>query len=539
MKKLITFLVCFISITANAFERDSLIRELDQKVKDRQFYMNIKESRIDSLRRLLTPELSLEEQYLINNEIYKEYNTYRCDSAMRYVFINIKLADKMNNPKYKDQTTINLSMLLSTSGLYLESINNLKKINRQRLDKDLLYEYYTISEWMYYTAGEYSNDSLYTPRYNKLEGYYRDSAFSVLTPGTMDYEYYCGKKLMYEGQYAQALDIFNDLYQKVAVNTRLYAIITFNIANMYHKFGNEDMYEKFLILASISDQVCPLKENLAMQQLSLYLFQNKPYDLERAYRYIQCSMEDARFYNNRLRIVQISEKMPIIVKAYQEKSEQEKSKITFALIIITILSLATVCLLIYVYKQINVLKKNRKKMNILNNKLQELNTKLNDSNHIKEEYVGLFIDLCSSYIDKLDKYRESVKRKLITNQIDELFKMVNSTRTIESEIDDFLKSFDNAFLKLFPSFINDVNNLLKPEEQILPKSPKGLNRELRILALIRLGIDDSSRIALFLRYSPQTIYNNRTRLKKKAKNKDNFEMEVMNIGNYAIDIAKS
>ena len=275
MKKLITFLVCFISITANAFERDSLIRELDQKVKDRQFYMNIKESRIDSLRKLLTPELSLEEQYLINNEIYKEYNTYRCDSAMRYVFINIELADKMNNPKYKDQTTINLSMLLSTSGLYLESINNLKKINRQRLDKDLLYEYYTISEWMYYTAGEYSNDSLYTPRYNKLEGYYRDSAFSVLTPGTIDYEYYCGKKLMYEGQYAQALDIFNDLYQKVAVNTRLYAIITFNIANMYHKFGTEDMYEKFLILASISDQVCPLKENLAMQQLSLYLFQNK------------------------------------------------------------------------------------------------------------------------------------------------------------------------------------------------------------------------------------------------------------------------
>lgn len=267
-----------------------------------------------------------------------------------------------------------------------------------------------------------------------------------------------------------------------------------------------------------------------MQDLSLYLFRNKPDDLDRAYRYIQCSMEDAHFYNNRLRIVQISEKLPIIVQAFQEKSEKEKSRITFALVIITILSVCTIALLGYVYKQMKLVKRSRHELQTLNDTLNRLNTKLNEANHTKEEYVGLFIDLCSSYIDKLDKYRERVKRKLMTKQVDDLYKMVNSTRHIETELEDFFHSFDNAFLKLFPTFIEDFNRLLSENEGIWPKKGELLNRELRIFALIRLGINDSSRIASFLRYSPQTIYNNRTKVRNKARNRECFEKDILGIG---------
>lgn len=498
--------------------------------------MALKEARIDSLRNQLNRQLSDEERYLINYEIYKEYNTYRSDSAMRYVHYNAELADRMNNAKYRDLATINLSMLLSTMGMYLESIQNLEKINRSQLDSTLLYEYYSVAEWTYHTAGEYSNDSLYAPCYYQLEGIYRDSVYSVTTPGSIDHEYYKGKSLMLSGQYAAALNLFTGLYKKLAVDTRLYAIITFNIATIYQRFGNEKMYEEFLILAAISDQVCPLKENLAMQELALYLFQNKPGDLERAYTYIQLSMEDARFYNNRLRTVQISDKMPIIVKAFQEKSEKEKMKLAVALIAITVLSLATIGLLLYVYKQMRAVKKGRQELTNMNRELNELNLKLNASNHTKEEYVGLFIDLCSSYIDKLDKYRETVKRKLIASQIDDLYRMVNSTRAIEMEIDDFFESFDSAFLKLFPTFIDDFNNLLLPNEHIVTKKRNTLNRDLRIFALIRLGINDSSRIASFLRYSPQTVYNNRTKVKNKAKSRETFESDVVKIGDYEFNL---
>lgn len=534
MNRLVLFLLAHLFLVAavKSNERDVLLRELDQKVRDRPYYMGLKEACIDSLRSLLNGQLSDEERYLINYEIYKEYNTYRSDPAMYYVHYNAELAVKMNDTKYKDLATINLSMLLSTTGLYHESIRNLGKIERSQLDSALLYEYYSVAEWTYHTAGEYSNDSLYAPAYYRLEGAYRDSVYSVTTPGSVEHEYYKGKTLMLDGRYAEALNIFTGLYKKLAINTRLYAIVTFSIATIYQRFGNEKMYEEFLILAAISDQVCPLKENFAMQELSLYLFQNKPGDLERAYTYIQLSMEDARFYNNRLRMVQISDKMPIIVKAYQEKSENEKMKLAIALIAITVLSLATISLLLYVYKQMQAVKKGRQDLTNMNHKLNELNLKLNASNHTKEEYVGLFIDLCSSYIDKLDKYRETVKRKMVANQIDDLYRMVNSTRAIEMEIDDFFESFDGTFLKLFPTFIDEFNDLLLPDEQIITRKKNTLNRDLRIFALIRLGINDSSRIASFLRYSPQTVYNNRTKVKNKAKNRNTFENDIVKIGDY-------
>lgn len=141
------------------------------------------------------------------------------------------------------------------------------------------------------------------------------------------------------------------------------------------------------------------------------------------------------------------------------------------------------------------------------------------------------MDLCSSYIDKLNKFRETIKRKIQTGQIDEVYKMTNSTQSIESEVDNFLRNFDRAFLTLFPGFVEEFNRLLTEEGKIVLKKGELLNAELRIFALIRLGINESSQIATFLRYSPQTIYNYRTRIKKRAiVEKDNFEEAILLIG---------
>lgn len=295
------------------------LEELDGVIINRSFYMERKESRIDSLRALSRPDLPLEEYYRIHYAIYQEYSIYRFDSAMQYVFLNREIAAQLNHPTYRDETEIAYIILLATTGMYHEALDHLASINREQLNPVLLPKYYSVAEWTYYAAAALTDDQLYAPQYKQLEDSYRDSVFSVLTPGTATYLYYEGKTAYYTGNLQKGLDLLLELYPQLAVDTRLYAIVTWDIANIYKSLGQMELYERFLVLAAISDQVCPLKENLAMQELAIYLYSHKPEEIDRAYRYIHCSMKDAQFYNNRLRILQISQKLPIILDAYQQK----------------------------------------------------------------------------------------------------------------------------------------------------------------------------------------------------------------------------
>ncbi len=227
----------------------------------------------------------------------------------------------------------------------------------------------------------------------------------------------------------------------------------------------------------------------------------------------------------------ISEKLPVIVEAYQRKSEAAKEKLAYSLAVISFLTWITLLSFFYLYRQHRAVRKNREILHQLNEELNQLNHQLKQSNQTKEQYVGIFMDLCSSYIDKLNKFRETVKRKIMAKQFDDLYKQANSTQAIEAEVDNFLHNFDRAFLTLFPTFVADFNRLLTGEGQIRLKKGELLNPELRIFALIRLGISESSQIATFLRYSPQTIYNYRARIKSKALDgRENLKEQVMHIG---------
>lgn len=520
----------FLLILANAYisadKNADLLKELDKAIDQRPTYMSIKENRIDSLRHMLKKDANPIEEYTVNNQIYEEYLTYRYDSAMAYILKNIDIAKKIDNPKYAQQAQIQMSMLLSTGGLFGESINNIKTINRSKLDESLLYDYFSLLEWTYHTDAEYINDKKYTPIYNKISNCYKDSILLILPANDINYQSYLGKTLLTKGDFDSAEKVFLELYKTLKVDTRIYAIVTYNLAKVYAKKGLKDDQEKFLILAAISDQMCPLKENKAMQELAIFLYKNKVDDknIDRAYKYIKLSMEDALFYNNRLRAIQISQKLPIILDAYQKKSTKETNSLKYTILIISFLSIIMIGLLIYIYRQMKTVKQARQK-------LAEVNEKLLTANTTKEKHIGLFIDLASSYIDKLNSNREFVKRKLQTNQIDDLYKFVNSSHFIDVELDEFFEKFDTSFLALFPTFIEDINKLFYDDQQIKLKNNKELNAELRIYALIRLGINDSAKIISFLRYSPQTVYNYRAKTKNRAKvDKENFEKYVMDIG---------
>lgn len=530
---IIFILISPLSVMASNEKEDSLLR-LDSMIHEKRIYMDIKESRIDSLKKLSAQSTDMESLYLLNNQIIEEYSTYRYDSAMHYITKNKAIVDKLNIQRYRDEITLQTSTLLATSGMIKESIDMLNSITRTEMDTSLLLKYYMTSEWVYYTARNYANDEIYAPHYKQLEIAYLDSVYEASPIGSVINEYHRGYIMLRQGETEGAKIILTNLLNSLPVNDRQYAITASNLSTISRIEQDYDMYEEYLIKAATSDIMCALKENVALQNLAFYLYKNKPQDLERAYNYIQSAMEDAQFYNSRFRTVQISKNLPIIVSAYHQRSESENETLKTFLIVISILTALMLLLLFSIYRQITLLRRSRKKQYNLNIQLRELNAKLSETNKTKEEYVGLFMDLCSSYIDKLGQYMDIVKRKIIAKQTDDLYKLSNSPSTIKNELDSFLNAFDKAFLNLYPTFIQDFNNLLVEDKRIVPKEGEQMNTELRIFALIRLGISDSSKIAAFLHYSPQTIYNYRAKVKNfSIVDREEFEKRITEIGAFA------
>lgn len=312
----------------------------------------------------------------------------------------------------------------------------------------------------------------------------------------------------------------------LSLYTRLYATIAYALSLTCSHLGQEEEAERYLILAAISDQVCPLKENLALQELALYLYKTHHRNAGQANRYLNYSLEDALFYNNRLRLLEAARKFPDIVTTYQKQSEKQSQHLRVAVAGISLLAVGLILSLLFIYRQMRQLRDNRRYLTDTNATLQTLNQQLVRTNRIREDYVSLFLDLCAAYIDKLRKYQDMVKRKVKAKQADDLLKTAFSAKLTEGDAKEFFVNFDTAFLTIYPHFIEEFNALLREGEAILPKKGEILNTELRIFALIRLGVKDSSKIATLLFYSPQTIYNYRSTVKNKARERDNFEQQV-------------
>lgn len=520
------FFGAFLLLAVHAANKDELFKELDNAIELRDYYAHRKVARIDSLKSLLYPSMEDDERFGLYNAIYEEYLTYRFDSAMAYVDRKEALAVRLSNPLYRNLSIIHRSILLSTSGYFSESVQNLHHVDISALDSALLVDYYTACEWAYSMWAEYSNDKVYAPRYYRQEMLYQDSLIRVLPVGSKWHDYWKAENLYRHRKFSDAGHYYEKALEGTPVNVRFYAMVTYGLALVYAQTGDREQYEHYLIRAAISDMVCPLKENLAMQELAMYIFENRKGEVARANRYLSYSMEDAQFYNNRLRMLEIAKKFPSIVISYQEQNMAKSKRLQWSLICISLLSVGMVISLVYIYRQMRQLHKRRKILADMNDELQHLNKELGNTNRTREEYVSLFMDLCAAYIDKLNRYQDLVKRKVKAKQTDDLLKLVNATRLSETDAKEFFVNFDTAFLNLYPDFIEAFNSLLREGDEIIPKRGEILNTELRIFALIRVGIRDSSKIATLLFYSPQTIYNYRSAVRNKAKRRDSFEEEV-------------
>ncbi|KAA4631882.1 hypothetical protein F3B51_29455, partial [Bacteroides ovatus] len=319
------------------------------------------------------------------------------------------------------------------------------------------------------------------------------------------------------------------------------AMITYTLSEAYRLEGDKKGQKHFLALSAIADLKSAVKEYVSLRKLASLVYEDG--DIDRAYNYLKCSLEDATLCNARLRTLEISQVFPIIDQAYQLKTKRQQQEMKISLICISLLSVFLLVAIFFVYKQMKKVAAARREVIDTNTLLQELNGELHDSNsqlkemnhtlseanYIKEEYIGRYMDQCSTYLDKMDLYRRSLNKIAATGRVEELYKAIKSSQFLEEELKEFYANFDMTFLQLFPNFVEEFNALLV--EPMQPKQGELLNTELRIFALIRLGITDSTKIAQFLRYSVTTIYNYRTRVRNKALGeRDEFEAKVMKIG---------
>lgn len=509
---------------------EKLLRILDDKIKNKKYYEIKKKNHIQKLKKeALLYKNNDSITYHLNNLIVEEYLGYQCDSAYIYSDKNKKIAIRNNNEIWLYKNLLQRSVLLSTTGLFVESKEILDHINPEALPSTLRFSYNSAYECLYSNLSDYSGgDSPYKKIYqNKLADYY-NSAYKALKPGDPFYYLFLSHKNRVENNWSQAEQNVNKFLKTTLPGTRLHAIGSFCKAVIDAKLGNIDSQESCLIYSAISDIESSTKENRSMQDLASILYQKG--ETDRAYKYIQSSLEDANFYNARFRNIQISKVQPIIEETYLQTINTQNKQLRWSIFLISILFAGLGITMYFIYKQLKMIAKSRNELSNTNSVLKSLNNKLDEANHIKEEYIAFFIRQNSNYLEKFERYKKLISIRLSTGQLDKLSAMVNDKKNEEMDLNELYHNFDQAFLRIYPNFVNEVNKLLRKEDVYNLKEGT-LNTELRIFALIRLGINDTNQISEFLRYSLRTIYNYRSKVKAKSViENDEFEAKIMQIG---------
>ena len=548
MKKIIIFLyicgVCMCQLHAATNNVvDSLLSQLDQVIQNRPVYIEQKEKKLNDLRKALRQRISDENRFTLLGEYLDEYRSYNTDSSLYISRERYQVALRMKNKEHQDNALMNTAEIMGTAGMYKEAIDLIQNVHINQLPDELHPYYYHIYRTVYGLMADYAVTEQEKKLYAEITDKYRDSLLLVNKDNLLVYTLIQSDQYNVRGEFENAIQLLTDYLAGQIDNVHDVAICAYTLSESYRLKEDTEKEKEYLILSSIADMRSAVREYISLRKLAVLLYQEG--DIDRAYSYLKLCMDDAVFCNARLRILEILQIFPLINDAYQQKTEKQQEQMEWALVSISLLSIFLLIAIFYVYKQMKRVAAARHEVVDANKRLKELNEELHlynlqlkEANHIiaensylKEEYIGRYMDQCSVYLEKMDNYRRSLGKIAASGKVDELYKHIKSSKFIDEELKDFYANFDNTFLQLFPTFVEDFNALLADGEQIYPKANERMSTELRIFALIRLGITDSVKIAQFLRYSVTTIYNYRTKVRNKAAgDRDLLEQEVMKIG---------
>lgn len=496
---------------------DKLERQLGRRVE----VARGKEKELEQVKSHLKQSQDDDARLALYEDLVQEYQLFCADSATKYIEQAMTVAQRLRRDDYIHKMRLMDAYILATSGHYSDAEKRMKEVDIQHLGQADTVAYYETWRWIYNTWEAYVKDEHRAATYHEKGKCYLDTLCTIVPESTADGLYFRAERQWALGNLKEAEKLYLNCISMLDDSHRRYASATCALAMVYETQQRYDDFEHYMILSAIADQKIPLKENLAMQKLAEYQLKHKS-NAPLAQRYLVYSVEDAICYNNRLRLTEIARKLPEIALAYQQEEDSVTSRQVGIILVISALAMALLAAVLAVLKQNKRLAMSKKDM-------ANLYDKLKHTSRIREQYVGLFVELCAVIIDKYNNLTKTIERKVKAHQVDDLLSLLHSNRLKDKDVQEVLNTFDHAFLTVYPHFVEELNALLKPEYRIQPKKDQLLNAEQRIMAFLRIGVKDTGRIATLLLYSPQTIYNYRSTLKNHAIDKDHFEEQVAHL----------
>lgn len=538
------------AVHSTAASIDSILQCIDKAISVSDQYVQKKKERIAYLKSRADQAETLSAKYELTYQLYAEYLPFVNDSAIYYLERCSDIALQMGDDSKAGGCLSLTALCCSNAGMYVESEAILKTINPEKLHGIDLGLYY-------YASGHISSELAYYGKFENMRRQYAETSTNYFLlaqnylPAGHKYHNQC-REMLAQGRkdFRQALAISNEWLHNVKPGSAEYALISY-----YRYFDYKALGDSIQMMYSLGESVLADIRNAVMDQGSMWEMANLLMangDVDRSYRYICFTSDCADRFGSRQRLSYISPLLSRIAQVYKAKEERSNRSLRYTITAISILSLLLLIALVYVHRKRNQLAITRDHLALSNNKLQDtnaqlsslnnqlsslnsqlttLNSQLSEANRVKDEYVGRFLSLCSIYIDKLEDIRKKVIKRVKNRQYAELVELTRSVEFSNKESNELYANFDTAFLQLFPTFVDDFNALLKPQNRITQPDNNTLNTPIRIFALIRLGISDSSKIAEFLHYSVNTIYNYRANIKNGAVgDRTEFEDKVKKIG---------
>lgn len=540
-------------------EISALIGSLDSVLANSGKIARQKEAAIDRMRGRLKGVADRERRYWLYKDIYDEYSSYNSDSALHYAGLMLDIANSLDRDDWRNNAYLNYTYLYSATGLLSEAQKALENINPEKLDPSMHVQYQEMKLFLLMHREQYVRGERNEPENVILESNNMlNSLTDTLSEENPRYLWFLGMRNSDSGEKARkVIPYFEKELKGRSFDTRQDAMDAWITSRLFEAAGDRKGKVKYLILSAIADVRACNREVASLEELATLLFEEG--DLSRANLYMDKCLEWANDYRSRVRLARLSSERERMFKALARQNERQMQHIKVYIIGFILLTAVLLLSLFLLFRQMGKLKKSRAELNKakidleerfgelqsaraslneINAQLSQANTTLRENaaelaavNEDKEKCIADIFAICSGYINKLDDFRKNVYRMLVAKRFQDVMDLTKTPELSNSEIKELYANFDSIFLHIYPGFIKDFNSLLRPGEQVSPRKGELMTTELRIYALVRLGVNDSVKIARFLHCSPQTVYNTRLRTRNKAVvPREEFAAAVMNLG---------